>query len=158
VQICTSIDGPEHLHDKQRKLVASSAFKAAVHWIKRINKAYGERGLDTSLYHVEALLTTTREALSRGREIVDTYAELGCKALFLRPIDPFGFMERTGPEARVPPRGVHAVLPRHDGLHHREEPPGRADPGALRGDLPHEDPHGRPTRTSSTSAAPAARG
>ncbi len=102
VQICTSIDGPEHLHDKQRKLVASSAFKAAVYWIKRINKAYEERGLDTSLYHVEALLTTTREALPRGREIVDTYAELGCKAIFLRPIDPFGFMERTGPRLEYP--------------------------------------------------------
>lgn len=102
VQICTSIDGPEHLHDKQRKLVASSAFKAAVYWIKRINKAYEERGLDTSLYHVEALLTTTREALHRGREIVDVYADLGCKALFLRPIDPFGFMEKTGPRLEYP--------------------------------------------------------
>ncbi len=102
VQICTSIDGPEHLHDKQRKLVGSSAFKAAVHWIKRINEAYGQRGLDTSLYHVEALLTTTRDALPRGREIVDTYASLGCKALFLRPIDPFGFMEKTAQRVEYP--------------------------------------------------------
>lgn len=102
VQICTSIDGPEHLHDKQRKLVGSSAFKAAVHWIKRINEAYAQRGLDTSLYHVEALLTTTREALPRGREIVDTYAALGCKALFLRPIDPFGFMEKTAQRVEYP--------------------------------------------------------
>lgn len=96
VQICTSIDGPEHLHDKQRKLVASSAFKAAVYWIDRINKAYLERGLDPSLYHVEALLTTTREALSYPREIVDTYAALGCRAIYLRPVDPFGFAARTG--------------------------------------------------------------
>lgn len=102
VQICTSIDGPEHLHDKQRKLVASSAFKAAVYWIDRINKAYIERGLDPSLYHVEALLTTTREALSRGPEIVDTYARLGCKAMFLRPIDPFGFAEKTGYKMEYP--------------------------------------------------------
>ena len=102
VQICTSIDGPEHLHDKQRKLVASSAFKAAVYWIERINKAYVERGLDPTLYHVEALLTTTREALSRGKDIVDTYAKLGCKALFLRPIDPFGFAEKTGHKVEYP--------------------------------------------------------
>ena len=102
VQLCTSIDGPEHLHDKQRKLVASSSFKAAVYWIKRINQAYGDMGLDTSLYHVEALLTTTREALSRGRDIVDTYVDLGCKALFLRPIDPFGFAEKTGPKMEYP--------------------------------------------------------
>lgn len=102
VQICTSIDGPEHLHDKQRKLIASSAFKAAVHWINRINEAYIERGLDPSLYHVEALLTTTREALSRGREIVDTYKSLGCRALHLRPIDPFGFVEKTASRVEYP--------------------------------------------------------
>jgi His-Xaa-Ser system radical SAM maturase HxsB len=102
VQICTSIDGPEHLHDKQRKLIASSAFKAAVHWINRINQAYIERGLDPSLYHVEALLTTTREALSRGREIVDTYESLGCRALFLRPLDPFGFVEKTHQRVEYP--------------------------------------------------------
>jgi len=102
VQICTSIDGPEHLHDKQRKLIGSSAFKAAVHWIKRINQAYVERGLDPSLYHVEALLTTTRDALSRGREIVDTYNSLGCRALHLRPIDPFGFVEKTASRVEYP--------------------------------------------------------
>jgi uncharacterized protein len=102
VQICTSIDGPEHLHDKQRKLIGSSAFKAAVFWIKRINQAYVERGLDPSLYHVEALLTTTREALSRGREIVDTYVSLGCRAMFLRPIDPFGFVEKTAGRVEYP--------------------------------------------------------
>lgn len=102
VQLCTSIDGPEHLHDRQRKLVGQSAFKAAVFWIRRINQAYAEQGLDTSLYHVEALLTTTREALGRGREIVDTYTDLGCRALFLRPVDPFGFMERTGRRVEYP--------------------------------------------------------
>ena len=102
VQICTSIDGPEHLHDKQRKLIASSAFNAAVHWIKRINQAYVERGLDPSLYHVEALLTTTREALARGRDIVDTYTSLGCRALHLRPIDPFGFVEKTASRVEYP--------------------------------------------------------
>ncbi len=102
VQICTSIDGPEHLHDKQRKLVSASSFKAAVYWIDRINKAYVAMGLDPSLYHVEALLTTTREALSRGREIVDTYVGLGCKAIFLRPLDPFGFAERTGRRMEYP--------------------------------------------------------
>jgi His-Xaa-Ser system radical SAM maturase HxsB len=97
VQICTSIDGPEHLHDKQRRLpgVGKSAHRAATQWIKRINEAYGEMGLDTTLYHVEALLTTTRDTLKLWKEVVDTYAELGCKALFLRPLDPFGWSEKT---------------------------------------------------------------
>jgi His-Xaa-Ser system radical SAM maturase HxsB len=95
VQICTSIDGPEHLHDKQRKLPGQSAFQAATTWIRRINEAYREKGLDPTLYHVEALLTTTRETLPLWKEVVDTYAQLGCRALFLRPVDPFGFAEKT---------------------------------------------------------------
>ena len=95
VQICTSIDGPKAIHDKQRKLRTLSAFDEATGWIRRINEAYGELGLDPTLYHVEALLTTTREALSHPREIVDTYVGLGCRALFLRPVDPFGFAEKT---------------------------------------------------------------
>lgn len=102
VQICTSIDGPEHLHDKQRKLPGLSSFNAATHWIRRINERYGERGLDTMLYHVEALLTTTRETLPQWKEVVDTYVSLGCRALFLRPVDPFGFMDRTGHKVEYP--------------------------------------------------------
>jgi His-Xaa-Ser system radical SAM maturase HxsB len=102
VQICTSIDGPEHLHDKQRKLPGLSAHQKATHWIRRINHAYAEMGLDPTLYHVEALLTTTRETLPRWKEVVDTYADLGCRALFLRPVDPFGFADRTAPRVEYP--------------------------------------------------------
>jgi His-Xaa-Ser system radical SAM maturase HxsB len=102
VQICTSIDGPEHLHDKQRKLPGLSAHRASAYWIKRINEAYQEMGLDPTLYHVEALLTTTGETLKLWREVVDTYVALGCRALFLRPVDPFGFAEKTGHRIEYP--------------------------------------------------------
>ena len=102
VQICTSIDGPEHIHDKQRKLPKLSAHKEATHWIRRINEEYEKMGLDPSLYHVEALLTTTRDALPAWKEIVDTYVSLGCKALFLRPLDPFGFADRTTGRVEYP--------------------------------------------------------
>ncbi|MCK6588372.1 MAG: His-Xaa-Ser system radical SAM maturase HxsB [Polyangiaceae bacterium] len=96
VQICTSIDGPAALHDKQRKLIGGSAHGEAVKWIRRINERYETMGLDPTLYRVEALLTTTRESLRYPKEIVDAYASLGCRALFLRPVDPFGFASRTG--------------------------------------------------------------
>lgn len=95
VQLCTSIDGPEPLHNAQRKLATMDAFSKARYWIKRINERYVEQGLDPTLYHVEALLTLTKASLAQHREIVDTYVELGCKTIFLRPVDPFGFAERT---------------------------------------------------------------
>lgn len=95
VQICTSIDGPEKLHNKQRVLAGGNAFRESARWIKRINERYEAQGLDPVLYHVEALLTATRASLDFPREIVDTYVGLGCKTLFLRPVDPFGFAGKT---------------------------------------------------------------
>ena len=96
VQLCTSIDGPEELHNAQRKLPQThNAFQAAGKWIKRVNEAYIEMGLDPTLYHVEALLTTTKATLDHWKEVVDTYVALGCNTIFLRPVDPFGFAERA---------------------------------------------------------------
>lgn len=107
VQICTSIDGPEPLHTKQRVLVGGNSHKETCKWIERINKKYIEMGLDPTLYHVEALLTTTREALKYPIEIVDTYRSLGCRALFLRPVDPFGFADKTQKKIEYDRREYH---------------------------------------------------
>jgi len=95
VQLCTSIDGPEALHNAQRKLPTLDAHQRAARWIREINRRYEAIGLDPTLYRVEALLTTTRETLPQWKQVVDTYVDLGCRALFLRPIDPFGFADRT---------------------------------------------------------------
>jgi His-Xaa-Ser system radical SAM maturase HxsB len=95
VQLCTSVDGPEALHNAQRRLPTGDAHQKTVYWTRRINERYRELGLDPTLYHVEALLTTTRASLPLWKEVVDTYVDLGCRSLFLRPIDPFGFAERT---------------------------------------------------------------
>lgn len=94
VQICTSIDGPKDLHDKNRKLTHGSAYDLGVTWLRKADQAYKEKGLDPDLYHVEALLTVTRDTLSRPREIVDEYIRLGRKAIFLRPLNPFGFAKK----------------------------------------------------------------
>ena len=96
IQVCTSIDGPVELHNKQRILPGGGAFEKTVEWIEKINKAYIDMGLDSDVYHVEALLTSTKNTLTRPRDVVDTFIGLGCKALFLRPVDPFGFASKTG--------------------------------------------------------------
>jgi uncharacterized protein len=95
VQVCTSLDGPQDLHDANRPFGGASSHAETVRWMERINAAYQARGLDPDLYHVEALLTVTQRSLSRARDIVDEYAKRGLKALFARPLDPFGFAQRT---------------------------------------------------------------
>ncbi len=95
VQICTSIDGPEDAHNAQRPWKDGNGFQTTTGWMKRINERYVEQGLDPNLYRVEALPTITRPLLGRAKDIVDTFVGLGCRALFLRKLDPFGFAARS---------------------------------------------------------------
>ncbi len=95
VQICTSLDGPEDLHNGIRIYAGGNSFELTTRWIRRVNERYKEMGLDPSLYRVEALPTITRASLPRYKEIVDTYVAMGCRAVFLRLLDPFGFAARS---------------------------------------------------------------
>ncbi|GDX83513.1 His-Xaa-Ser system radical SAM maturase HxsB [Deltaproteobacteria bacterium] len=92
VAVCTSLDGPADLHDANRRLLGGgSAFAAVSGWLRRFREVYAERALDPGLFHVEALMTTTRASLRRAQEIVDTYLALGLPALHLRPLNRYGF-------------------------------------------------------------------
>ena len=95
VQICTSLDGPEDLHNKIRIYNKGNSHTLTTGWIQKVNKRYEELGLDTTLYRVEALPTITRDSLHRWKDIVDEYVRLGCRAIFIRKLDPFGFAART---------------------------------------------------------------
>lgn len=95
VQISTSLDGPKDIHDGNRRLSGASAYEKCVYWMDRINKAYVEAGLDPKLYHVEALATITREHFGRAKDLVDEYVANGCRAIFMRPLNPFGFAKAT---------------------------------------------------------------
>ena len=95
VQLCTSLDGPADLHDKIRIYKAGSSHELVTGWMRKINQRYKDMGLDPNLYRVEALPTITRPALSRWQDVVDTYVAVGCRAVFLRKLDPFGFAARS---------------------------------------------------------------
>ena len=95
VQICTSLDGPADLHNRIRIFKNGNSHELVLHWMKKINQRYAERGLDTNHYRVEALPTITRPSLTRWRDIVDQFVEVGCRAIFLRKLDPFGFAARS---------------------------------------------------------------
>ncbi len=103
VLICTSLDGPRELHDTQRRLLGGSAYDEAVHWIERIHGAYREMGRDPQLWHVDALLTTTRHSFGQARAIIDEYVRLGMRTIHVRSLNPMGFATRTWAEIGYTP-------------------------------------------------------
>lgn len=94
VQICTSLDGPADLHDELRPRRGGSSHERVVRWIDRLNEKYTKLGLDSDLYHVDALVTVTRDSLSRGIDIIDEYLRLGLKTIHLRPLNPLGLASK----------------------------------------------------------------
>src|SRR5580700_5794060 len=73
VYLSTSLDGPEDLHNGNRRRP-------------------GQDRLGTD--RLSALMTTTDASLDRAAEIINSYAELGLRGVFLRPISPYGFALR----------------------------------------------------------------
>lgn len=73
VMVCTSIDGPEDLHDRNRRFSKKSSYKEAIKKIRAFERTYKRRGLDEELAYVNALATVSRSALKKPREMVDAY-------------------------------------------------------------------------------------
>ncbi len=95
VQICTSLDGPADVHDAVRLWSEGSSHATVTGWMNRINQRYTTLGLEENLYKVEALPTVTRPLLAQAERLIDHYAELGCRSIFLRHLDPFGWAATT---------------------------------------------------------------
>lgn len=83
VSICTSLDGPEAVHNHNRKLRSGgNTYHQVKDSIQRIQTA-GKR--------IGAIETTTRFSLDYPEEIVNEYMNLGLDGIFLRPLTPLGF-------------------------------------------------------------------
>lgn len=96
VSVCTSLDGPEALHNKNRLFRYGNSFAEEVRWLRRFQAA-AEPGSDGRARHYKpgALLTTTRWSFDYSKEIVDTYVDLGLGVICLRPLSPIGFARRV---------------------------------------------------------------
>ena len=87
IYFSTSIDGPSDLHNGNRRRPGQDSWQRTVVGIRAVQEALGPD-------RVSALMTTTEASLDRPEEIIDTYANLGLRHVFLRPISPYGFALR----------------------------------------------------------------
>lgn len=88
VSLSTSLDGPETLHNGNRRRPGQDSWQRAIDGIKTVQERLGRD-------YVAALMTTTEASLDQPEAIIDTYVEAGLNAIFLRPISPYGFALRA---------------------------------------------------------------
>lgn len=85
IQLSTSLDGPQELHDAHRKCRdGSSGYDMFKQNLALARKELGEEGCS-------ALLTITKDHLNRLPEVIDHYIEMGFPGVFLRALNPYGY-------------------------------------------------------------------
>lgn len=84
VSLSTSLDGPAHLHNRNRPTPTRDAYERTIAGIELARRTISEDC-------VSALMTVTRESLSCPEEIVDEYVRLGFDEIFIRPMALYGF-------------------------------------------------------------------
>ena len=84
IQLSTSLDGPEHLHNTNRPRPGKNSYQLTIDGIKKAQSflGYGKIG---------ALMTTTEKSLTQVKSIIDAYVENNLDCIFLRPLSPYGF-------------------------------------------------------------------
>lgn len=88
IGISTSLDGPKHVHDANRRFTGASSYDTAVRGIRMAQEALGKQ-------NVSALMTTARDSLTAARAIVDEYLALDLGSMFVRELNPYGFALRN---------------------------------------------------------------
>lgn len=95
VSICTSLDGPEKLHNKNRIYNQSNSYKEAIKWIKYfIDKHDTQTNLPYRIFKPSALTTISKESLNFHKEIVDEFVKNRLDTIFIRPLSPIGFAKK----------------------------------------------------------------
>lgn len=87
VSVCTSLDGPAMLHNKNRVYGNIGGHGKAAYWLRRFYDAADGGGPDSL---PSALMTTTKHSLKMPEEIVEEYRKLGTGGIFIRPLSPIG--------------------------------------------------------------------
>lgn len=87
ISICTSIDGPNYIHDINRPSLVGSSHKIIEEKINMV-KIYSQQHKLTA--KIQAIQTTTNTSMGKAHEIIDEYVRLGVDTIFLRPLTPLG--------------------------------------------------------------------
>lgn len=93
VTFCTSLDGPQALHNKNRvTLGKNNSYKNTIKWLKTIKN---EIRKDKKYKHrINALTTITKSSSPYPKKIINEFVNLGLEGIHLRPVNPFGIRKK----------------------------------------------------------------
>ncbi|MBI5629747.1 MAG: His-Xaa-Ser system radical SAM maturase HxsB [Elusimicrobia bacterium] len=92
VSFCTSLDGPEDLHNRNRIHLGGNTYQEVTAGLRKIQE---RRRQGAKLDAPNAICTVTRQSLPRAREIVEELSGLGLERIQVGPLDPIGFAARA---------------------------------------------------------------
>lgn len=93
VEICTSFDGPETVHDKNRIFKGGSpTYQVVTNRIQMLHREYKKRKIHKK---VGALPTVTRFSIGHPVEIIDEYVRQGLDTIHLRSINRLGLADKN---------------------------------------------------------------
>lgn len=92
IPMCTSLDGPKIVHDKNRYILAKNnihigTYDKVIYWIKKINQIYKQKNIKKN---VNALMTITKHSLPYYKEIIDEYLNLEMSFVDIRSMTLIG--------------------------------------------------------------------
>jgi His-Xaa-Ser system radical SAM maturase HxsB len=88
LDLCTSLDGPKEVHDKNRPFSGDSSYSKVAHWINSLRQDFGFNDIGT-------LCTVTKNSLPFAEEIIQTYQSLELPDLTLVPIRKIGLAKEN---------------------------------------------------------------
>lgn len=103
VSVCTSLDGPADLHNKNRIFTGGNSHADTVRWIKYFIGRAAKQVPEYRTFNPSALLTVSRYSLGREKDIVDEYVANGLIDVFVRPLAPIGYAKNLWPRIGYSP-------------------------------------------------------
>jgi len=96
VGVCTSLDGPEDIHNKNRPWPGKNSYFVTAKWIKEIQKKIDIiKKKKKSFPRLGALTTVSRNSLNGPEKIVKEYLKWGFDGLHFRPLTYLGFAKTS---------------------------------------------------------------
>lgn len=92
VTLCTSLDGPKQVHNKNRIWSKGNSYQQTVRWLSKAKKIY-QKKLENK-FRPGAIVTVSRYSLKYPKEIVNEYIKQGIETLFIRPLTPLGMAKK----------------------------------------------------------------